>query len=147
MAEKAEDRAAKAGLEFACRELKFHRPDGTFDEGARFYPSEKEARDCCANIRAPSRAFPFSLMKHCRTAKHVAKLYGVTEKAVRAEAEKVRQQLWYLCKIRDFDRIRDIIESPTFDCRPIPGATRCSTAAGDFGRDQEAWDIKEAALG
>jgi hypothetical protein len=91
----------------------------SFDEGGRFYPSEKEARDCCANIRAPSRAFPFSLMKHCRTAKHIAKLYGVTEKAVRAEVEKVHHQLWYLCTIRDFDRIRDIIESPTLTVDPF----------------------------
>jgi hypothetical protein len=92
MAEKTENRTVEAGLEFACRDLRLRHPDGTFDEGGRFYPSEKEARDCCANIRAPSRALPFSLMKHCRTAKHVAKLYGVSEKAVRAEAEQVRQR-------------------------------------------------------
>src|SRR5262249_38215916 len=70
----ARGRAAEAGLEFVCRELRLHHPDGTFDEGGRFYPSEKEARDCCETIRAPSRAFPFSLMKHCRTIKHVANL-------------------------------------------------------------------------
>jgi hypothetical protein len=111
--------AAEAGLELVCRELRLHHPDGTFDEGSRFYPSEKEARDCCATIRAPSRAFPMSLMKHCRTIKHVAKLYGVTERAVKAEAEVVRQQLWYLCHVRNFDRIRHIIESRTLTVDPF----------------------------
>jgi hypothetical protein len=117
--QEAQDAATEAGLEFVCRELRFHHPDGTFDEGGRFYPSEKEARDCCATIRAPSRAFPFSLMKHCRTIKHVANLYDVTERAAKAEVEIVRQQLWYLCYVRNFDRIRDIIESPTLTVDPF----------------------------
>jgi hypothetical protein len=52
------------------RDLRLRHPDGSFDDGGRFYPSEKEVRDCCADIRAPSRTFPFSLMKHCRTAKY-----------------------------------------------------------------------------
>jgi hypothetical protein len=117
--QEAEGAAAEAGLEFVCRELRLHHPDGRFDEGGRFYPSEKEARDCCATIRAPSRAFPLSLMKHCRTIKHVAKLYGVTERAVKAEAEVVRQQLWYPCYIRNFDQIRDIIQSPTLTVDPF----------------------------
>jgi hypothetical protein len=117
--EETPDPTPEAGLEFVCRDLRLRHPHGTFDEGGRFYPSEKEERDCCAIIRAPSRAFPFSLMKHCRTVKHVAKLYGVGEKAVRAEAEKVKQQLWYLCQIRDFERIRDIIESPTLTVDPF----------------------------
>ena len=115
----AKDAAAEAGLEFVCRELRLHHPDGKFDEGGRFYPSEKEVRDCCANIRAPSRAFPFSLMKHCRTIKHVAKLYDVTESEVKAKAEVVRKQLWYFCHVRDFDRIRAIIESPTLTVDPF----------------------------
>jgi len=58
-------------------------------------------------------------MKHCRTFKHVAKLYGVTEKAVKAEAEKERQRLWYLCYVRDFDRIREVIEGPTLTVDPF----------------------------
>src|SRR5262249_53516360 len=115
----APGRATEAGLELACRELRLHHPEGTFDEGSRFYPSEKEARDCCETIRAPSRAFPFSLMKHCRTIKHVVRLYNVTEKAVKAEAELVRRQLWYLCHVRDFDRIRGIIENPTLTVDPF----------------------------
>jgi Uncharacterised protein family (UPF0158) len=116
---KAQHQASEAGREFVCRELRLHHPDGTFDDGGRFYPSEKEVRDCCANIRAPSRAFPFSLMTHCRTVKHVAKLYDVSQKELKAGAEKVKEQLWYLCHIRDFDRIRNIIESPVLTVDPF----------------------------
>ena len=112
-------RACKAGLEFVARELRLHHPDGKFDDGERFYPSEKEWRDCCAGIRAPSRAFPFSLMKHCRTAKHVAKLYGVTEKDLKIEATEVRKELWYLCLVRDFDQIRSILQGPTLTIDPF----------------------------
>ena len=119
----AQNRAAEAGMEFVCRDLRLHHPDGTFDEGGRFYPSEKEVRDGCGNIRTPSRAFPFSLMKHCRTAKHVAKLYDVSEKDLKAEAENVKRQLWYLCQTRDFDRIRSIVESSVLTVDPFLAPT------------------------
>lgn len=105
-----EGRAREAGLEFVARKLKLRHPNGTFDDGGRFYPSEQEWRDCCADIRAPSRAFPYSLMTHCRTAKHLANLYGVSETGLSAEADKVRLQLWYLCFVRDFGRVRSILE-------------------------------------
>ena len=117
--EEEEAQAREAGLEFVARELKLHHPNGTFDDGGRFYPSEQEWRDCCANIRQPSRAFPYSLMTHCRTAKHLAKLYGVGEAGLRAEAEKVRQQLWYLCLVRDFDQVRAVLESPDLSADPF----------------------------
>jgi hypothetical protein len=112
-------RGREAGLEFVARELRLHHPDGRFDDGGRFYPSQKEWRDCCAGIRTPSRAFPFSLMTHCRTAKHIAKLYDVSEKDLRAAAASVREQLWYLCLIRDFDKIRSIIENPVLTVDPF----------------------------
>jgi len=152
--EESLDRAVEAGLEFVCRELRLHHPDGEFDEAGRFYLSEKEARECCATIRAPSREFPFSLMKHCRTIKHVAKLYGVTEKAVKAEAEKERQQLWYLCYVRDFDRIREVIESSTLTVDPFlapseglpPRAILEETRTHGILKSQ-VWDSLFASLG
>jgi len=49
-------------------------PEGEFDGGGRFYPSETEEQECCAEIRSPSRAYPYSLMVHCRTLKHVKNL-------------------------------------------------------------------------
>ncbi|HEX6566948.1 MAG TPA: UPF0158 family protein [Chthoniobacterales bacterium] len=116
--ETSQSRADEAALEFVARRLKLRHPAGEFDEGGRFYPSEEERQNCCADIRAPSRAFPFSLMTHCRTAKHVARLYHLSEKDLRAEVEKIHQQLWFLCFVRDFDRVRTILEKPGLTVDP-----------------------------
>jgi hypothetical protein len=45
-------------------------PVGRADKGGRWYP--KKTQPCCVGIRSPSRAWPWSLMAHCRTAQHVA---------------------------------------------------------------------------
>lgn len=55
------------------KERKDH-PDGSFDNGGRWYPDEDERCHCCSGIRSPSRAFPYSLMSHCRSKKHVKNL-------------------------------------------------------------------------
>ena len=57
-------------------------PKGTFDRKQRWYPSDEEECSCCSNIRRPSAAFPYSLLSHCKTRKHVARLYGVEEKRI-----------------------------------------------------------------
>ena len=49
-------------------------PDGYWDKAGRWYPSEDEEQECCSRIRGPSRAYPYSLMKHCRSREHVAYL-------------------------------------------------------------------------
>ena len=56
-------------------------PEGEFDKSGRFYLAEKY--ECCANIRNPSRRFPYSEMLHGRTLKHAAHKYGVDEKECR----------------------------------------------------------------
>ena len=43
---------------------------GHFDNAHRFYPDQEFS--CCSSIRQPSRAFPFSLLKHSKTLIHVA---------------------------------------------------------------------------
>jgi hypothetical protein len=50
-------------------------PDGKFDKGGRFYLIVR--CPCCAGIRPPSRAHPFSEMAHARSALHVAAVWGV----------------------------------------------------------------------
>jgi len=45
-------------------------PAGGTDTGGRWYPVAPFA--CCHAIRTPSRAWPWSLMVHCRTMRHVA---------------------------------------------------------------------------
>lgn len=49
-------------------------PDGNFDKQKRFYPSVRETCSCCESIRTPSISWPFSLMKHCRTKKHIQQM-------------------------------------------------------------------------
>jgi hypothetical protein len=53
-------------------------PEGTFDKQSRWYPSTEERCDCCASIRTPSAAYPYSYLVHCRTAEHIASLFGIS---------------------------------------------------------------------
>lgn len=85
MSEKLE-RAVK---EYRDRQARRSHPEGSFKPSGTWWPSEKESATCCNSIRTPSRAWPYSLMTHCRTAKHVAKLFGVDEKELRAAARKL----------------------------------------------------------
>ena len=65
-------------------------PEGTFDKGGRFYLAESEKYDCCRGIRSPSRAYPYSEMKHARTLKHVANKFGVDESECRKALREMR---------------------------------------------------------
>lgn len=68
-------------------------PDGKFDSAKRWYPSDSEKRDCCKGIRNPSRSWPHSLNKHCRSVEHVANIFNVTasdlRKAINAQKKAV----------------------------------------------------------
>lgn len=78
-----------AAIEFINRRDRRTHPAGTFDNGGRFYLADEEKCACCESIRNPSRAYPWSEMAHGRTLKHVAHLFGVDEKSVRAEVKKI----------------------------------------------------------
>jgi len=71
------------------KDRKIH-PPGEFDNGGRFYLAESEKCDCCRGIRSPSRAYPYSEMKHARTLKHVAQKFGVDEKDCRKALREMR---------------------------------------------------------
>ena len=62
-------------------------PEGTFDQGGRWYPAEPLA--CCGSIRTPSRAWPWSYMLHCRTVAHVASESGYPVTTLRAAVKRV----------------------------------------------------------
>jgi len=64
-------------VEYQARQNREAHPDGHFDRGGRWYPSEAERQVCCSSIRPPSRKWPYSLLKHCRSLCHVANLYGL----------------------------------------------------------------------
>lgn len=69
--------------EYLARQRRDRHPVGWFDSAGRWYPSESEIRECCERIRAPSRNWPYPLMLHCRTAKHVAALFAVDVRNLR----------------------------------------------------------------
>jgi hypothetical protein len=71
-----------AAQTYVDRRTRRRHPAGRFDTAGRWYPNGAEQTSECAAIRPPSRAYPYSLMLHCRTAAHVAALYGVERAAL-----------------------------------------------------------------
>ena len=79
----ADQRLREAAWEYLNRRDRRTHPDGKSDASRRWYPSSQESQSCCRGIRAPSRAYPWSYMTHCRTVAHIANLYDVDEPALR----------------------------------------------------------------
>jgi len=50
------------------------KPAGSYDNASRWWPDEEF--ECCALIRSPSRAWPFSKLKHCLSLAHKEALHG-----------------------------------------------------------------------
>jgi hypothetical protein len=80
---KYDETVLQAAYEYICRQERRTHPAGKFDRGGRWYPSETEEQHCCKVIRNPSRAWPYTLMTHCRSVAHIASLYGVDPKVLR----------------------------------------------------------------
>lgn len=76
---------------FLARQSRAQHPSGHFDKASRWDPDQSEHRPCCNAVRTPSRAFPWSLMVHCRTAKHIARLTGVDESAIKRTANAIKR--------------------------------------------------------
>lgn len=81
--------ATKAAREYISRRSRGTHPAGDFDAYRRFTLDPSEICDCCTYIRAPSKRFPFSQMVHARTLKHVAHMFGIPEKDVRAAVQQI----------------------------------------------------------
>jgi transposase-like protein len=71
----------RAAIEQINLQARVWHPSGDFDDAGRWYPTRY--CDCCESIRSPSRAFPYSLMVHCRTVSHVAREHGIEERRLR----------------------------------------------------------------
>lgn len=80
----------EAAKEFLARQDRTSHPEGYFDNANRWEPSKDEECWCCGMGRTPSRAFPFSKMQHCRTAKHVSKLLNVDELELKRAAKLLK---------------------------------------------------------
>lgn len=81
-------RIVLAVREFIARRYRLHHPVGSFDRKSLWYPDAAERQYCCDSIRYPTRAWPYSLMAHCRSARHVAALYDVDVWALRKAARR-----------------------------------------------------------
>ena len=88
----------QAAYEYIRRRERATHPDGSFDRGGRWYPSEAEEQPCCDCIRRPSRAWPYTLMTHCRSVVHVANLYGVDPREVR---RAVKTGAWEILQVQE----------------------------------------------
>lgn len=77
------NKVLEAALMYWMLKNRYIHPSGKMDKAGRWYPSEEEWQKCCSSIRSPSRAYPWSLMTHCRTAEHVAHCFGVDAKEIK----------------------------------------------------------------
>lgn len=80
------DMLQSAVTEFILREQGYKSPVGFKDSGGRWFPRTSgvsEHRECCDKVRQPTRAFPYSLYKHCMSLKHVAAIFEVDAKDLR----------------------------------------------------------------
>lgn len=68
------EKAVAAAIEHIKRQQRLVDPDGAFDDQGRFYV--QEGCSCCDDIRAPSKAYPYSQMVHARTLPHCTELHG-----------------------------------------------------------------------
>lgn len=84
-----DEKIRQAAEEYINRRDRTSHPDGHTDRGGRWYPSDSECCHCCANVRTPSRSWPWSYMTHCRTIGHVANLYGVPVADVRRAVREI----------------------------------------------------------
>lgn len=82
------------------RKERIDHPDGHFDGGGRWYPSEEERCECCDSIRGPSRRWPWSYMQHCRTKKHIKNLVAKLEGQPVAEQQEKMDFFEYLQDVK-----------------------------------------------
>lgn len=77
---------------YEARQARCEHPAGSYDRQGRWYPNEGEEQECGKAIRSPSRAWPHSLMMHCRSLKHCRNLVEaqIREKEVIRNGRQVR---------------------------------------------------------
>lgn len=86
------ERVCAAATLYRERRDRLANPAGRFDRQGRFWLASQEECPLCAAIRRPSVAWPYSLLLHARTARHIAALRGLPVEEVRAEARQQDQQ-------------------------------------------------------
>lgn len=64
-------------------------PEGKFDNGGRWYPSDEEDCGVSRVIRSPSRSWPYSYLTACRTRKHVQAVAETQPELFRRKLAKI----------------------------------------------------------
>lgn len=72
----------EVAVEYLKRKYRYTYPDG-HSKGKKWYPYEIEHAKCCDTIRSPSNAYPWSLMIHCKSLKHLCTLHDANISKVR----------------------------------------------------------------
>ena len=141
----------QAALEYVARKKRQAHPSGRRDNGGRWHPHNNERRECCDRIRTPSRAFPYSLMLHCRTAQHVASLYGVGLKELKKEIRKINppekhtNKTYYKLVAVDGDKYLSVYDGKTE--YKLLEKTECPIDRGDHNGGLYCYDNTGDALG
>jgi hypothetical protein len=80
---------ARAAAEAIARRERRSHPPGYFDKAGRFFLTER--CECCAEIKTPSRTWPYPEMNHGRTLVHVASVFDVELKHLRQRVRDIDQ--------------------------------------------------------
>ena len=112
-----QNRLDAAVSEYFGRRQRHAHPAGEWDNAGRWYPSEDEHQECCRCIRYPSRRFPHSLNKHCRSLQHIALMYRVDLKYLRRHARQLRDLAGadFRESIRENEQVSNIASLPWAD--------------------------------
>jgi len=81
-----------AAIEYLLRRGGGLQPRGKRDCLGRWFPHEMEYKECCCSVTAPTLAHPDSFLRHCKTQRHVAHLYGITEREMRNAVARLRRK-------------------------------------------------------
>lgn len=77
------------------RQARRENPSGEFDNAKRWYPCpDTEKQACCSAIRSPSREWPYSLNRHCRSMNHIARLFDVDLRFLKRRAKELETEFW-----------------------------------------------------
>jgi hypothetical protein len=87
------DDIVDAAVKFRSLRDRITNPNGYFDSGGRWYPADDNTCPDCASVRSPSKRWPYSYLKHCRTANHVASVVGVDATNVKRVAKALDRTL------------------------------------------------------
>jgi hypothetical protein len=87
------DKATTAAHAYLLRKHGYSKPHGRTDNGGRWYPHDDEKCPDCDRARSPSRAWPWTIFKHCFSLNHVALSYGADPKEVRSYTNKKKLPL------------------------------------------------------